>query len=101
MDNENFSNEVLILKSLRHPNVVLFMGIAMHQNGQYIITELMSGGSLDTFIKPKSLRSSAIDVENLKISFVTKVVLLKHVCRGMIYVHSLNPVLCHRDLKPS
>ena len=77
------------------------MGIAIHKNGQYIITELMNGGNLEKLINPKSLSNSVIDVAKLRVPFTKKVMILKDVCRGMIYVHGLNPVLCHRDLKPS
>lgn len=97
---DDFENEVKILKSLRHPNIVLFMGVCSHNNSQFIITELMNGGSLASYIKAQNYARATATLHQ-QISFSKKVQLLLDVCRGIVYLHSLTPVLCHRDLKPS
>jgi serine/threonine protein kinase len=39
IDTENFLKEVEILSSLRHKNVVLYMGVCLNDRGYRIITE--------------------------------------------------------------
>jgi tRNA A-37 threonylcarbamoyl transferase component Bud32 len=101
-DEDAFHQEAKILASLRHPNTVLFMGISLTTNYNFMVTEFCSGGSLEDFIhKKKRLRKP--------ISFKKKVKLLFGVVNGMMYLHNMknpqNPLeskpLIHRDLKPS
>jgi serine/threonine protein kinase len=99
-DTEDLEQEIRILRSLRHPNIVLFMGVALNDKTRYIVTELMLGNSLDALIhqhKPASRRNQL----HVAIQFSKKVELLRDVIKGMIYLHGLTPSIVHRDLKPS
>jgi serine/threonine protein kinase len=91
-----FENEVRIMKSLRHPNVLLFMGACIMGDFRLIVTELM-GNSLESAIH--SNKSQIALHGNL--SFKKKVDLIMDIVRGMIYLHGLTPPVLHRDLKPS
>jgi serine/threonine-protein kinase CTR1 len=96
---ESFEHEVSILKSLRHPNIVLFMGVALNGTNRFIVTEFMHGKSLDTIIH-KSSRKTLKSLHN-NILFTRKLELLLDVVKGMLYLHNLTPQIVHRDLKPS
>lgn len=43
---EEFNNEIDMLNRLRHPNIVMLMGVCSKPNNISIITELLPGGSL-------------------------------------------------------
>ncbi|KAL4422764.1 hypothetical protein ABPG75_008961 [Micractinium tetrahymenae] len=86
---ESFRAEVHLLERLRHPNIVLFMGICTRPY-LAIVSEYMARGSLFRMLRrggnrplpPKLQRSVAVSV-----------------ARGMAYLHSRTPPLLHLDLK--
>lgn len=86
---KEFEREVKAMVTLRHPNLVLFMGAC--QNPQMIIvSEFCAGGSLFTLLHEN---------KNVVISWRQKLKMIKDVARGMLYLHeATNPIL-HRDLK--
>jgi len=86
------------MKSLRHPNIVLFMGVCINGDFRFIITEFMSGKSLEHALY--STKNSSKKTHKC-FSFSKKVDILIQITRGMIYLHGLIPPLIHRDLKPS
>jgi serine/threonine protein kinase len=92
------AHEVKILRSLRHPNIVLFMGVALTETTRFIVTELMPGLSLDKLLHKKVRRTKPF--HNV-LPFDQKIELLLDVVKGMLYLHSLQPSIVHRDLKPS
>ncbi|KAL0477073.1 hypothetical protein AKO1_006130 [Acrasis kona] len=94
-----FMHEVKVLKSLRHPNIVLFMGVCVTKDSNFILTEFMAGGSLEDCIYLHERKSPSPIHECMP--FKKKIRLLLEVVLGMTYLHSMNPPLCHRDLKPS
>jgi serine/threonine protein kinase len=79
--------EVEILKSLRHPNVVQFMGLCNHETGVYIVTEFVAGGNLWSLLKDDSVSLSWLDRVQFGID----------VSQAMSYLHRRK--LLHRDLK--
>ncbi|XP_050127803.1 serine/threonine-protein kinase STY17-like isoform X2 [Malus sylvestris] len=83
----DFSQEVYILRKIRHKNVVQFIGACTRPPNLCIVTEFMSKGSVYDFLhkhkgvfKLPSLLKVAIDVS-----------------KGMNYLHQNN--IIHRDLK--
>jgi serine/threonine protein kinase len=101
MNMDLFEKEIKILRSLRHPNIVLFMGVAITEESRFIITELMLGKSLDALIHGGTIKIDSDYSLHNRISFEKKVELLNDVVKGMIYLHGLEPTIVHRDLKPS
>ncbi|KAL0480809.1 hypothetical protein AKO1_006916 [Acrasis kona] len=90
-----FEQEASILSSLRHPNIVLYMGVAVDDNrsNRFIVTEYMPQGSLDQVLYK--------DLKNRKIyTFGEKIKILINICQGMIYLHNLQTPILHRDIKP-
>ena len=86
-----FLQEVSLLMKLRHPNVLLYMGACV--DPQYplcIVSELIDGGSLYTLLHGRG---------NSQLTLAQKMRMTQDIARGMLYLHSCNPVVLHRDLK--
>ncbi|CAI2363508.1 unnamed protein product [Moneuplotes crassus] len=86
-----FRREVQTLSKIRHPNLVLFIGVAMDHKNFCIATEFCFGGSLFGL-----LHSSP----HIDISWEQKIKICKDVALGMGYLHNhFDPPILHRDLK--
>jgi serine/threonine protein kinase len=86
-----FRQEVALMKKLRHPNVILFMGAVASLQRLCIVTEFLPRGSLFRLLQknagkldPRRRVHMAIDI-----------------ARGMNYLHNSSPPIVHRDLKSS
>ena len=82
------SQEIEILKRVRHPNIINFHD-CWYNNVEFIfITELMTSGTLREYIRK-------LQQPNMKI--------VKRWCRqilkGLLYLHSHDPPIIHRDIK--
>ncbi|XP_061359501.1 probable serine/threonine-protein kinase SIS8 isoform X2 [Gastrolobium bilobum] len=86
---EEFKSEVQIMKRLRHPNVVLFMGAVTRPPNLSIVTEFLPRGSLYRLIHRPN--SQLDERRRLRMAL--------DAARGMNYLHNCNPVIVHRDLK--
>ncbi|EFC41145.1 predicted protein [Naegleria gruberi] len=90
---DEFEQEVSLLSSLRHDNIVTFYGICVTDQGKYMITEFVEKGSLDrTLYKAR--------IGEIDLSLHQKISILIATAKGIEYLHSLTPVVVHRDLKP-
>eukprot|EP01114_Cavostelium_apophysatum_P020971 TRINITY_DN7184_c0_g1_i2.p1 TRINITY_DN7184_c0_g1~~TRINITY_DN7184_c0_g1_i2.p1 ORF type:complete len:727 (-),score=197.56 TRINITY_DN7184_c0_g1_i2:30-2210(-) len=78
--------EVRIMKSIRHPNLLLFLGACTIPGHLMIVTEIMD--------------KSFHDIDKKKVDLVTRLKMAKAAAKGISWLHSLNPVIIHRDLKP-
>uniref|UniRef100_A0A1I8G622 Protein kinase domain-containing protein n=1 Tax=Macrostomum lignano TaxID=282301 RepID=A0A1I8G622_9PLAT len=77
-------NEVSTLRQLDHPNIVCFV-TAKHQGNKLVVfTELIEGSDLS--------RLGKLD-EQRTVGF------LHQICKGLLYLHTRNPPVLHRDLK--
>lgn len=86
---EEFKSEVHIMKRLRHPNVVLFMGAITRPPNLSIITEFLHRGSLYRLLHRP--HNQLDERRRLRMAF--------DAARGMNYLHNCSPVIVHRDLK--
>ncbi|OIV94190.1 hypothetical protein TanjilG_13807 [Lupinus angustifolius] len=86
---EEFKSEVQIMKRLRHPNVVLFMGAVTRPPNLSIVTEFLPRGSLYRLIHRPS---NQLDVRR-------RLRMALDAARGMNYLHNCTPMIVHRDLK--
>ncbi|CAN4094568.1 unnamed protein product [Withania somnifera] len=85
---QQFQQEVMMLATLKHPNIVRLIGACRKPTVWCIVTEYARGGSVRQFLTRRHNR-----VVPLKLAVKQAL----HVARGMEYVHGLN--LIHRDLK--
>jgi len=88
---KEFLREVAIMRSLRHPNIVLLMGAVTQPPNLSIVTEYLSRGSLYRLLHRHGARENLDDRRRLSMAF--------DVAKGMNYLHKRNPPIVHRDLK--
>jgi len=81
--------ELEIMSRLRHPNIVLWMGCCTRPGSAFIVTEFMNGGSLFHLLHKPPRRN---------LPLAARLGLALQVAQGMLYLHSLDKPLVHRDL---
>ncbi|MCD7447593.1 hypothetical protein HAX54_032211 [Datura stramonium] len=87
----DYKKEIDIMKRIRHPNVLLFMGAVSSQEKLAIVTEYLPRGSL----------FKALHRNNQPLDMKRRLRMALDVARGMSYLHRRNPSIVHRDLKSS
>ncbi|KAL6578953.1 copper transport protein ctr1 [Orobanche minor] len=81
---------VAIMKRLRHPNIVLFMGAVTEPPNLSIVTEYLSRGSLYRLLHKPGAKEALDERRRLSMAY--------DVAKGMNYLHKCNPPIV-RDLK--
>ncbi|KAL3641884.1 hypothetical protein CASFOL_012699 [Castilleja foliolosa] len=87
----SFREEVSLMKRLRHPNILLFMGAVTTPQRLCIVTEFLPRGSLFRFLQKNTS----------KLEMRRRIHMALDIARGMNYLHHFNPPIIHRDLKSS
>jgi serine/threonine protein kinase len=87
---DNFCNEVEIISQFHHPQIMLFMGASTQPGALMIVMELMKC-SLECLLLNKSR----------KLNLMTKLRIAKDAALGMAWLHGADPMIVHRDVKPS
>eukprot|EP00884_Botryococcus_braunii_P009129 jgi/Botrbrau1/18217/Bobra.53_1s0074.1 len=87
---EEFRAEIAIMKRLKHPNVVLFMGAITQPPHLSIVTQFVPRGSLFRLLHR---------TPNVVLDDKRKLRMAMDIARGMNYLHSCKPPVIHRDLK--
>ncbi|KAI4307511.1 hypothetical protein L6164_030689 [Bauhinia variegata] len=88
---KEFLREVAIMKRVRHPNVVLFMGAVTKRPHLSIVTEYLPRGSLYRLIHRPASGEILDQRRRLRMAL--------DVAKGINYLHCLNPPIVHWDLK--
>lgn len=88
---KKFAKELQVLTQVRHPNLLLLMGICIDKPNLCLITELVPNLTLFYAIHKNKERKLTL-AERFSISI--------QLCKGISYLHSNNPPIIHRDLKP-
>ncbi|RLN45972.1 hypothetical protein BBJ28_00019496 [Nothophytophthora sp. Chile5] len=90
----DFLAEVKLMASLDHPCIVQFVGVAWDSlTDLCVLTEYMEGGDLRDLLQ-------TFDSEQHPVGFNSeKVRIALDVANALTYLHSLAPVVIHRDLK--
>lgn len=79
------------MKTIRHPNIVLFLGAGLHEFQPFLVVEFMSRGPLSSL-----LRNQSIPVDKDQ-----QIRWALDIAKGIRYLHGLTPPRIHRDLKTS
>ncbi|KAH1116554.1 hypothetical protein GLYMA_17G033700v4 [Glycine max] len=87
----SFRQEVSVMKRLRHPNILLYMGAVTSPQRLCIVTEFLPRGSLCRLLH----RNTS------KLDWRRRVHMALDIARGVNYLHHCNPPIIHRDLKSS
>jgi len=86
---EEFKKEVATLQALRHPRLIRFIGVALELPTLCIITELAAGGSLHALLHVRKMPLTRSQRRELALQ----------VTEGVVFLHSCQPPMVHRDLK--
>lgn len=82
------SDELEILRCLRHPNIVSFLGYEMKERELCIFMDFVPGGSLSALVS----EFGALDGKLLRQATLGML-------QGLDYLHLHNPPIIHRDIK--
>jgi hypothetical protein len=89
-----FLGEVKLMATLEHEYIVRFIGVAWKSPQDVcVLAEFMEGGDLRTMLRRLNERKKPIGFDR------TKLKIALHVAHAITYMHSLQPVVLHRDLK--
>lgn len=89
---EAFSHEIRLASALEHPNVVRFVGLSWRTLPDLcMVSEYMGVGDLSHFLLSNEGKQLTWGEE--------KVGIAADVANALVYLHSLMPVIIHRDLK--
>ncbi|KAL4109968.1 hypothetical protein PRIC1_001661 [Phytophthora ramorum] len=89
-----FLSEVRLVATMEHPHIVQFIGVAWESlSDLFCVTEFMSGGDLRSLLKDYLANGvpQGMDAGKTQIAY--------QVAYALTYLHSLEPVVLHRDLK--
>jgi serine/threonine protein kinase len=84
-----FKQEAELMSKMRHPNILLYVSSSLEPPNLYIVTEYMSRGSL----------FSVLHNPAIPLSWYIRVRMALDCASAMLYLHSSNPCIVHRDLK--
>ena len=90
---ERFCAEIKILSELRHPNFVRFIGVHIRENSTFpfvLVMELMYTSLAHCLTQYES--------EKEKFPLAMKLLILQDVATALVYLHSQDPPILHRDL---
>ena len=85
-----FLREIHFMRTVRHPNIVMFIGAGQYREKQpFLVLEFMSGGALRSLLQ----NSDEELTRKNKLQFILDI------AEGMQHLHTLQPPRIHRDLK--
>ena len=87
---ELFEREARILQSLNHSGIPKFYDFFVHERKKYLAMELIHGDNLEHRVYHKG-----------PVTPVQAIKWMIELCDILSYLHSLNPPLVHRDVKPA
>lgn len=90
----DLGNEISLLSTLRHPNLVLFLGASFESFPPILIMEYCMGGTLEERIVRFASEGKAMPRKEMR-KYTVELAL------GMNFLHGCDPAIVHRDLKPS
>ncbi|KAL4493143.1 hypothetical protein ABPG72_003228 [Tetrahymena utriculariae] len=86
---QDFISEVRVINNLRHPNIVLYMGVCFYQSQYFMITEYLQEGSL----------YDHLHIKHTAFTEAKQIDMIEDMALGMVYLHGRKVMHC--DLKSS
>ncbi len=87
---EGLERELNVLKNTSHPNLPKIYDLIKENGSFFLIMEIVKGENLKSIVDRKG------HFKNKEIKHI-----MKQVCSALYYLHSLEPPIVYRDLKPS
>lgn len=87
---EGMENELNILKNTHHPVLPKIFNLIKFNGKFFLVMEYIDGINLEEYIKKNGLIKKRMLVN-----------IINQVCSGLYYLHSMEPSIVYRDLKPS
>lgn len=84
---ESLMNEIEIMKSVKHPNMMNLIELHESKNSVYLVLELLEGGELFSFISNRK-----------KLTYADVALVMRGILLALAYMS--NKKIIHRDLKP-
>lgn len=92
----DLANEITLMSSIRHPNIVTFYGACFQLSPPVMIIEYCAGGNLESRI----IRANAQD-NRARLTDAQKLKYAHQIALAMTFLHRFHIPIIHRDLKPS
>ncbi|KAD4179500.1 hypothetical protein E3N88_28091 [Mikania micrantha] len=90
INHNDFLNEIKVLTSIRHRNIIKLLGYCSHSDNSFLVYEYLEGGSLADMLRDKT-------AENL--DWMKRVNIIKGVAHALSYMHhDCSPAIIHRDI---
>ncbi|GAC1465165.1 MAG: hypothetical protein PVS3B1_10910 [Ktedonobacteraceae bacterium] len=90
---EQLQHEARVLSQLHHPNLPAFQDAFIERGRYYVVLNYIEGNDLTDLIRMTRQRNEVIPVRQMLNWMLS-------ICDAVMFLHSQNPVIIHRDIKP-
>ena len=90
---EQLKHEARVLSQLHHPNLPAFQDAFIERGRYYVVLNYIEGNDLTDLIRMTRQRNDVIPVRQM-------LNWLLSICDAVMFLHSQNPIIIHRDIKP-
>ncbi len=91
---DTFNREVSLLSTLRHPQLPRIYDHFSDRDHWYLVLEYLEGTTLETYLETRAAQGKPIQVDET-------LAMALQLCRVLEYLHTRQPPVVFRDLKPS
>eukprot|EP00802_Teleaulax_amphioxeia_P008010 Tamp_08018.p1 GENE.Tamp_08018~~Tamp_08018.p1 ORF type:complete len:643 (-),score=136.48 Tamp_08018:467-2137(-) len=95
-DDMLFENEISLMSTLRHPNLVLFLGAVFEESHMMLMAEFLENGSLEDFFEDMAADNNCPLLVPLTVAHKWATEL----GQALVFLHRCKPPIIHRDVKP-
>lgn len=87
-------NEIKLLSSVSHPNLVRLLGCCIEEGEPILVYEFMPNGTLSQHLQRERGRGTGLP-------WTIRLTIAAETAKAIAYLHSVNPPIYHRDIKSS